>query len=75
MNTLTDNQIQRQDFVDNAIYKMLREVNPSEQKIEWNIEAIGEIRDLIQLWFVERFATTDAMTFYPYIETINPDSP
>ena len=64
MNTLTDNQIQRQDFVDNAIYNLLREVNPSEKSIEWNIESIGEIREVIRVWLVERHATTDEMSFY-----------
>lgn len=68
MNTLTDDQIQRQDFVDNAIYELLRKTNPSEQEIKWNIEAIGEIRDVIQLWLVERLAITNEMTFYPYID-------
>jgi hypothetical protein len=48
MKTLSDSQIKRQDNVDNAIYDLLNEVNPSQQKIEWNIEMIGEIRDLIQ---------------------------
>ena len=38
-------------------------------EIEWNIETLGEIRDLIQLWFVERLAITDEMIFYPYIDT------
>lgn len=69
MKTLSDNQIQRQDFVDNAIYELLRKINPSEQEIKWNIEVLGEIRDLIQIWFVERLAITDEMTFYPYIDT------
>lgn len=69
MSTLTDNQIQRQDFVDNAIYNLLREVNSSEKSIEWNIETIGEIREVIRVWFVERLAITDEISFYPYIDT------
>jgi hypothetical protein len=68
MNTLNDNQLKRQDFVDNAIYELLHNVNPSEREIEWNIEMIGGIRDLIRLWLVERLAITDEMTFYPYID-------
>lgn len=68
MNTLNDNQLKRQDFVDNAIYELLHNVNPSQREIEWNIEMIGGIRDLIRLWFVERLAITDEMTFYPYID-------
>lgn len=68
MNTLNDNQLKRQDFVDNAIYELLHNVNPSEREIEWNIEMIGGIRDLIRLWLVEQLAITDEMTFYPYID-------
>ncbi len=68
MNALNDNQLQRQDFVDNAIYDLLRQVNPSQQEIKWNIEVIREIRDSIQFWLVERLAVADEMTFYPYIE-------
>lgn len=67
MNDLTDNQIIRQDQVDNAIYKLLCEINPSQKEIIWNIEMIGEIRDQIQKWFVDYLAITDEMTFYPYI--------
>lgn len=69
MKTLSEAQIKRQDIVDNAIYDLLNEVNPSQQKIEWDIEMIGEIRDLIQIWLVDRLAITDEKTFYPYIET------
>lgn len=69
MNTLINNQIQRQDFVDNAIYNLLREVNPSNKSIQWNIETIGEIREVIRVWLVERLAVTDEMSFYPYIDT------
>ncbi|MCC6259563.1 MAG: hypothetical protein IT311_01770 [Anaerolineales bacterium] len=68
MQTLNDNEINRQDLVDNAIYNLLQELNPSERNIEWNIEIIGEIRDVIQAWFVERLAITDEMSFYPYID-------
>lgn len=69
MNKLNNNQLKQQDFVDNEIYKLLCNINPSQREIEWNIEAIGEIRDLIQLWLVERLAITDEMTFYPFIDT------
>jgi DNA polymerase sigma len=68
MNTLNDSQLKQQDFVDNAIYELLHNINPSQREIEWNIEMIGGIRDLIRLWFVERLAITDEMTFYPYID-------
>lgn len=51
---LTKQQIERQDFVDNAIYDMINELIPSNKEMEWNIEAIGEVRDAIQNQLVER---------------------
>ena len=74
MDTLTKTQLARQDFVDNAIYDLLQEINPSKEKIDWDIEVIGEIRDIIQFYFVDRFAFTDAMSFYPYIDEKNNES-
>ena len=35
----------QQDFVDNAINNLFRELNTG-QEIDWNIEAIGEVRDV-----------------------------
>jgi len=69
MKKLSESQLKRQDFVDNAIYELLYTLNPSQQKIEWDIEVIGQIRDVIRHWLVERFAITDEMTFYPYMDT------
>ena len=68
MNELNENQLKRQDFVDNAIYELVCNINPSQQEIEWNIELIGGIRDVICHWLVERLAITDEMTFYPYMD-------
>lgn len=68
MNELNENQLKRQDFVDNAIYELVCNVNPSQREVEWNIELIGGIRDLIRHWLIERLAVTDEMTFYPYMD-------
>ena len=68
MNELSKDQLKRQDFVDNAIYELVCNINPSQQKLEWNIEFIGGIRDLIRQWLVESLAITDEKTFYPYID-------
>ena len=51
---LTKQQIERQDFVDNAIYDMINELIPSNKEMEWNIEAIGEVRDAIQNQLIDR---------------------
>ena len=48
MKELTDKQIDRQDFVDNAVYQLIQKVNPTDIFIEWDIEVIGEIRDVIK---------------------------
>ena len=68
MKQLTNKQIKRQDFVDSEIFEFLQDINPSGQKIEWNIEMIADLRDRIQYWFVEYLNLTDEMTFYPYIK-------
>ena len=68
MKELTDKQIHRQDFVDNAIFQLVQTVNPTDRSIGWNIEMIGEIRDVIREWIVERMKMTDEQNFYPYLD-------
>jgi len=68
MKELTDKQIDRQDFVDNAISQLVQTVNPTDRSIGWNIEMIGEIRDVIREWIVERMKMTDEQNFYPYLD-------
>jgi hypothetical protein len=65
---LNRKQIERQDFVDNAIFNLLQDVNPTHQEIEWNIEMIGNIRYVIQCHFSDKLSNFDDQTFYPYIE-------
>jgi DNA polymerase sigma len=67
-NGLTQQQIAQQDFVDNAIFSLIRSVNPSNKEIEWNIEMIGEIRDVVKEWLVDKLSLTTEQEFYPYIE-------
>lgn len=64
---LTDQQITRQDFVDNAIYDFINELIPSYKELDWNIDVIGEVRDAIQAQLVNRGLCTE-QEFYPYIE-------
>lgn len=63
---LTEQQIKRQDFVDNAIFELINELFPSDKEVEWDIDVIGEIRDAIQSQFVTRGFCTE-QEFYPYI--------
>ena len=68
MKELTEEQIKRQDSVDNAIYQLIREINPVDKQIAWDIEMIGEIRDVVTEWMVERLKITGEQVFYPYLE-------
>ena len=68
MKELTEEQIKRQDYVDNAIYQLVREINPVDKEIAWDIEMIGEVRDVVREWMVERLKITDEQNFYPYLE-------
>jgi hypothetical protein len=68
MKELTDKQIERQDFVDNAIFNLIQSLNTTDEAINWDIETIGEIRDVIEEWMIERLEITDEQNFYPYLE-------
>ncbi len=63
---LTKKEIERQDFVDNSIFELLQKLNPSDKDIDWNIDIISNVRDIIQLKFLE-LGISDEMTFYPYL--------
>jgi len=38
---LTKHQIDQQDMIDNAIYHLIREINPADKEIAWDIERLG----------------------------------
>jgi DNA polymerase sigma len=65
MQNFTEDQIKRQDFVDNEIYDLVKRLIPSEKEIEWNIEMIGDIRDTIEHWLVDKYKIADELEFYP----------
>ena len=65
MQDFTEDQIKRQDFVDNQIYDLVNRLNPSRREIEWNIEMIGDIRDTIQHWLVNKYKIVEEVEFYP----------
>jgi len=68
---LTDEQIARQDFVDNEIHAMicnvLKYVDP-ENPPDWDIEAIAEIRDVILRYYIDGNFDQLELDFYPYLE-------
>ena len=64
---LTDEQqIERQDFVDNRIFALLNELSPNGKSLDWNIEAIGRVRDAVAQVFKENLLFCE-QDFYPYI--------
>ena len=68
MKTLTKQQIERQDFVDNQIFELVQRLLPPSKKIKWNIEVIGDIRDAIQEQVVDKKKIMSEKRFYPYIK-------
>jgi len=54
MRKFTQDQLKRQDFVDNEIFDLVKRLIPSTGEIEWTVEMIADIRDTIQHWFVDR---------------------
>ena len=69
MRELTKGEISRQDFVDNEIYQLIQQVNPTSEEIEWDIEMIGDVRDVIERWLIKNLELCNKQTFYPSINT------
>jgi hypothetical protein len=70
MSELTQQQIDRQDFVDNNILEFLNSMQPEKRgTIEHDIELVGKVRDAIQEVLVDDLHMCTEMEFYPYIET------
>ena len=65
MKNFTEDQIRRQDFVDNEIYDLVKRLIPTSREIEWDIEMIGDIRDTIQDWVVDKYKVVEELEFYP----------
>jgi len=65
MQNFSEEQLKRQDFVDNQIYDLVNLLIPSTREIEWDIEMIADIRDTIQDWLVDRYKIVDELEFYP----------
>ena len=66
---LTNEQIRRQDWVDNQIHELCDNVIPHDKfdgNLEWDIALIGGVRDIIGNYLVKKGVCTDA-EFYPHI--------
>lgn len=68
--SLTDTQIERQDFVDNAIHKLLNDLSPDGMVVEWDITHIHVVSDAIQEILVNRLHVMTEMDFYPYLKEV-----
>jgi hypothetical protein len=62
--TLTQRQIEQQEFVDDAIYELLN--NLAGKELEWDSELIGSVRDVIAQEFEQREIMA-AKELYPWI--------
>jgi hypothetical protein len=69
MREWTSREINRQDFVDNEIFQLIQQVNPTSDEIDWDIEMIADVRDVVQHWLVKNLELCNKQTFYPYINT------
>jgi hypothetical protein len=67
MRELTARELDRQDYVDNQIYRLLVALAPENTSISWNIEMIGAIRDTLKTWIVDKLALCEEGAFYPYV--------
>jgi hypothetical protein len=65
MQNFAEDQLRRQDFVDNEIYDLVKRLVPSAREIKWDIEMIADIRDTIQHWLGDRYKIIDELEFYP----------
>jgi hypothetical protein len=63
---LTQEQIERQDFVDNTVYDFIRELTG--QPSEWNIEMVGAVRDAVREVIVDELGRMTEQEFYPFLK-------
>lgn len=65
---LTQKQKDRIDVVDAGCHMLIEELNPTVMEIDWDIEDIGRIRDVVQDIIVNKLKLCSEEEFYPYIE-------
>jgi hypothetical protein len=68
MRELTAIELDRQDYVDNQVYRLIIALAPEKTLIPWDIERIGAIRDELRLWIVDRLRFCGEEAFYPYVD-------
>src|SRR5512135_1028558 len=65
-NDFTGKETDRQDCVDNSIQNLICEM--AGRDVEWNMENIGEVRDVLQGIIVDKLKLMTEQEFYPYRE-------
>jgi len=68
MDELTRKQLNRQDFVDNEIFDLIRRLLPQSTPLEWDIEMIATVREAIRIHLMDRSIITSEQRFYPYLK-------
>ena len=53
------------DLVDNTIFDMIVNLNPSTKELKWDIKPISEIREVLVSYFVEELKLCSENDFYP----------
>jgi len=61
---MTDEQLRHQDLVDNAVFFLIQNTNPTNKPIHWNIEMIGNIRDSLVRELEKKLGITE-FQIYP----------
>jgi hypothetical protein len=64
---LNKKQIERQDFVDNLIFELLKTLNPINKDFDWDIEMIADVRDTIQYYVIKKTNCSE-QEFYSYVQ-------
>jgi len=73
MPELTNRQTEQLDGVDNACHGLLCTL--AGKAVEWDIEHIGEIADVLQDIICNKLGIMTEMEFRPYIEKVNMEAP
>ena len=68
MRELTNKQVERQDFVDNACHKLLNEMAVGPEVAQWDIGNISTVREAVKEVIVDKLHLMTEMEFYPYLE-------
>jgi hypothetical protein len=61
-----ERETERQDCVDNLIFELINAVVPEDVEVDWDIEDIGEIRDVLEGIIVDKLNLMTSYDFYPY---------